>query len=48
MTSSLPRDLYNSELREECFDIKTRYEEMFSAKGGEDKVPKIQVLNIEL
>ena len=27
------RDLYNSGLREECFDIKTRYEEMFSAKG---------------
>jgi tRNA (guanine-N7-)-methyltransferase len=27
------RDLYNSDLREECFDIKTRYEEMFSAKG---------------
>lgn len=26
-------DLYNSELREECFDIKTRYEEMFTAKG---------------
>jgi len=26
-------DLYNSELRQECFDIKTRYEEMFSAKG---------------
>jgi tRNA (guanine-N7-)-methyltransferase len=26
-------DLYLSDLREECFDIKTRYEEMFSAKG---------------
>ncbi|MEI9921625.1 MAG: tRNA (guanosine(46)-N7)-methyltransferase TrmB [Bacteroidota bacterium] len=26
-------DLYNSKLRTECFDIKTRYEEMFSAKG---------------
>ena len=26
-------DLYQSHLREECFDIKTRYEEMFSAKG---------------
>lgn len=26
-------DLYNSDLRDECFDIKTRYEEMFSAKG---------------
>ena len=26
-------DLYNSELRHEGFDIKTRYEEMFTAKG---------------
>lgn len=26
-------DLYNSDLRAECFDIKTRYEEEFSAKG---------------
>lgn len=26
-------DLYQSELRGECFDIKTRYEEMFTAKG---------------
>lgn len=26
-------DLYQSELRAECFDIKTRYEEMFTAKG---------------
>jgi tRNA (guanine-N7-)-methyltransferase len=26
-------DLYNSDLREECFDIKTRYEEMFTAQG---------------
>ena len=26
-------DLYADELRPECFDIKTRYEEMFSAKG---------------
>jgi tRNA (guanine-N7-)-methyltransferase len=26
-------DLYNSDLRAECFDIKTRYEEMFTAKG---------------
>ena len=26
-------DLYASELRDECFDIKTRYEEMFAAKG---------------
>jgi len=26
-------DLYSSDLRAECFDIKTRYEEMFAAKG---------------
>ena len=26
-------DLYNSELRPECFDIKTRYEEHFAAQG---------------
>jgi tRNA (guanine-N7-)-methyltransferase len=26
-------DLYQSELRPECFDIKTKYEEMFAAKG---------------
>lgn len=26
-------DVYNSELREECFDIKTRYEEEFAGKG---------------
>jgi len=26
-------DLYASSLREECFDIKTRFEEMFTAKG---------------
>jgi tRNA (guanine-N7-)-methyltransferase len=26
-------DLYNSELRPECFDIKTRYEEQFAAQG---------------
>ncbi len=27
------RDVYTSELRPECFDIKTRYEEEFAAKG---------------
>ena len=26
-------DLYSSELRPECFDIKTRYEEMFASQG---------------
>jgi tRNA (guanine-N7-)-methyltransferase len=30
-------DLYSSDLREECFDIKTRYEEMFAAKGEKIK-----------
>lgn len=30
---TVTHDLYNSELRGECFDIKTRYEEMFTAKG---------------
>lgn len=29
----LTKDLYNSPLREECYDIKTRYEEMFTAQG---------------
>jgi len=27
-------DLYTSNLREECFEIKTRFEEMFSAEGA--------------
>lgn len=27
------KDLYNSHLRGECYDIKTRYEEMFTAEG---------------
>jgi tRNA (guanine-N7-)-methyltransferase len=30
-------DLYQSELRPECFDIKTRYEEEFAAKGEKIK-----------
>jgi tRNA (guanine-N7-)-methyltransferase len=30
-------DLYSSELRAECFDIRTRYEEMFAAKGEKIK-----------
>lgn len=30
-------DLYDSHLREECFDIKTRYEEIFSAAGEKIK-----------
>lgn len=39
-------DLYNSELREECFDIKTRYEEMFSAKGETIKYLRFRFRNI--
>ncbi len=31
------RDLYESELRPECFDIKTRYEVLFAAKGEKIK-----------
>jgi tRNA (guanine-N7-)-methyltransferase len=30
-------DLYESELRPECYDIKTRYEEMFAAQGEKIK-----------
>ena len=30
-------DLYSSDLRAECFDIQTRYEEMFTAKGEKIK-----------
>ncbi len=30
-------DLYSSDLREECYDIKTRYEEMFAAEGEKIK-----------
>jgi tRNA (guanine-N7-)-methyltransferase len=41
------RDLYNSELREECFDIKTRYEEMFSAKGETIKYLRFKFRNLE-
>jgi len=31
------RDLYQSDLQVECFDIKTRYEEMFAAEGEKIK-----------
>jgi len=37
-------DLYVSELRPECFDIKTRYEEMFSAKGEKIKYLRFKFL----
>jgi tRNA (guanine-N7-)-methyltransferase len=39
-------DLYTSELREECFDIKTRYEEMFSAKGESIKYLRFKFVTI--
>jgi tRNA (guanine-N7-)-methyltransferase len=35
-------DLYASELRPECFDIRTRYEEEFSAKGERIKYLRFQ------
>lgn len=35
-------DLYNSELRSECYDIKTKYEEMFAAKGEKIKYLRFQ------
>ncbi|MEO7992261.1 MAG: tRNA (guanosine(46)-N7)-methyltransferase TrmB, partial [Chryseolinea sp.] len=30
-------DVYQSDLRPECFDIKTKYEEMFASKGEKIK-----------
>ena len=33
----ITHDLYESDMRDECFDIKTRYEEMFAAKGEKIK-----------
>jgi tRNA (guanine-N7-)-methyltransferase len=35
-------DLYSSDLKDECFDIKTRYEEMFTAKGEKIKYLRFQ------
>lgn len=35
-------DVYNSPLRAECFDIKTRYEEMFATKGETIKYLKFK------
>lgn len=37
-------DLYQSDLRPECLDIKTRYEEMFSAKGEKIKYLRFRFL----
>lgn len=39
-------DLYTSDLREECFDIKTRYEEMFSAKGEKIKYLRFKFITL--
>ena len=41
----LTHDLYESELRPECFDIKTRYEEMFASKGEKIKYLRFQFSN---
>lgn len=38
-------DLYSSGLREECFDIKTRYEEMFTAEGEKIKYLRFKFLH---
>ncbi len=35
-------DVYQSPLRQECFDIKTRYEEMFASKGEKIKYLRFQ------
>jgi len=34
---AITHDLYESELRPECYDIKTKYEEMFAAQGEKIK-----------
>lgn len=38
----LTHDLYESDLRPECFDIKTRYEEIFAGKGEKIKYLRFQ------
>jgi len=35
-------DVYGSDLREECFDIRTRFEEMFASKGEKIKYLRFQ------
>jgi tRNA (guanine-N7-)-methyltransferase len=37
-------DVYNSDLRAECYDIKTRYEEMFASKGEKIKYLRFRFL----
>ena len=41
-------DLYVSDLRDECFDIKTKYEEMFAAKGEKIKYLRCRFTKTEL
>ncbi len=40
----LTQDLYQSDLQAECFDIKTRYEEMFAAEGEKIKYLRFKFL----
>lgn len=37
-------DLYHSDLKQECFDIRTRYEKKFSAEGHDIKYLKFQFI----
>lgn len=41
----LTDDLYNSDLQEECHDIKTRYEEMFTAHGEKIKYLRFKFIH---
>ena len=41
-------DLYESDLRAECFDIKTRFETIFSAKGEKIKYLRFKFRNNEI
>jgi tRNA (guanine-N7-)-methyltransferase len=45
MDLQFTNDLYDSDLRAECFDIKTKYEEMFAAKGEKIKYLRCQFKN---
>jgi tRNA (guanine-N7-)-methyltransferase len=38
-------DVYESPLRDECFDIRTRFEEMFASKGEKIKYLRFQFMN---
>ena len=43
----LTQDLYDSSLRPECFDIKTRYEEMFVSQGEKIKYLKFRFNHLQ-